>query len=80
MTITAPPPAGSHHRQHHGVAGFVGGLAAGWRALRVVVAALLTLAGAALPFAIPLALVALVAIAARRWLGRRRAAGARPAE
>jgi hypothetical protein len=62
------------------VAGFLGGLAAGWRALRVVVAALLTVAGAVLPFAIPLALAALAAVATRRWLGRRRSASARPAD
>jgi hypothetical protein len=80
MTITGPPPA--HHRRHahKAAAGFLSGLTAGWRALRAVVAALLTVAGAVLPFAIPLALVALATIAARRWLGRRRAAGARPAD
>ena len=62
------------------MAGFFGGLAAGWRALRVTVAALLTLAGAVLPFAIPLGLAAWAAVAARRWLGRRRSASARPAD
>jgi hypothetical protein len=79
MTVTGPPAPRTHHQQHKGVAGFVGGLAAGWRALRVVVAALLTLAGAVLPFAIPLGLAALAAIATRRWLGRRRSTSARPA-
>ena len=80
MTITGPPPPRVHH--HHpraGASGFLGGLAAGWRALRVVVAGLLTLAGAVLPFAIPLALVALAAVGTRRWLERRRSARARPA-
>jgi hypothetical protein len=80
MTVTGPPPPRAHTQQHQGVAGFLGGLAAGWRALRVVVAALLTLAGAVLPFAIPLGLAALAVIAARRWLGRRRSASARPAD
>lgn len=80
MTVTGPPPPPSHHKTHPGVAGFLGGLAAGWRALRVVVAALLTLAGAVLPFAIPLGLAALAAVATRRWLGRRRSASASPAD
>ena len=80
MTVTGPPPAGSHRQAHQGVAGFFGGLAAGWRALRVTVAALLTLAGAVLPFAIPLGLAAWAAVAAHRWLGRRRSASARPAD
>lgn len=78
--IGPPPPAGSRTHPHQGAAGFLGGLAAGWRALRVVVAALLTLAGAVLPFAIPLGLAAWAAAAARRWLGRRRSASARPAD
>jgi len=80
MTVTGPPPPRAHHQQHKGVAGFLGGLAAGWRALRAVVAALLTLAGAVLPFAIPLGLAALAAIATRRWLSRRRSTSARPAD
>ena len=80
MTITGPPPpVHHHHHAHKAAAGFLGGLTAGWRALRVVVAGLLTVAGAVLPFAIPLGLAALAAVAGRRWLGRRRAAGARPA-
>ena len=80
MTVTGPPPPRTHHHRHQAVAGFLGGLAAGWRALRVVVAGLLTVAGAALPFAIPLGLAALAAFGARRWLGRRRSASARPAD
>jgi uncharacterized protein DUF4349 len=80
MTVTGPPPPHPHHQPHQGVAGFLGGLAAGWRALRVVVAALLTLAGAVLPFAIPLGLAAWAAVAMRHWLGRRRSAGTRPAD
>ena len=80
MTVTGPPPPRVLHHQHPGVAGFLGGLAAGLRALGVVVAVLLTLAGAVLPFAIPIGLVALAAVATRRWLGRRRSASARPAD
>jgi hypothetical protein len=73
---TAPPPA-SHYRHHR--AGFLRGLTAGWHALRTAVTWLLTVAGAALPFLIPAGLVALAAIAGRRWwLGRRRA-GTSPA-
>jgi hypothetical protein len=79
MTVTGPPPPRGHGGRHVGPAGFLGGLAAGWRALRVVATGLLTLAGAMLPFAIPLALVALAAVGTRRWLGRRRSARARPA-
>ena len=80
MTVTGPPPPRAHHHPHQAVAGFLGGLAAGWRALRVVVAGLLTAAGAVLPFAIPLGLAALAAVATRRWLARRRSASARPAD
>jgi Domain of unknown function (DUF4349) len=80
MTVVGPPPAHAHKPPHHAVAGFLGGLTAGWRALRVVVAALLTLAGAVLPFAIPLGLAAVAIVATRRWLGRRRSASARPAD
>ena len=80
MTVIGPPPPARRHHPHPAVAGFLGGLVAGWRALRVVVAVLLTAAGAVLPFAIPLALLALAALAARRWLGRRRSASARPAD
>jgi hypothetical protein len=80
MTVTGPPPPRTHHQRHQGVAGFLGGLTAGWRALRVVVAALLTLAGAVLPFAIPLGLAAVAVVATRRWLGRRRSTSTRPAD
>jgi hypothetical protein len=76
VTRAAAPPA-SH--RHQAAAGFLRGLTAGWHALRTAVTWLLTVAGAALPFLIPAGLVALAAIAGRRWwLGRRRA-GASPA-
>jgi hypothetical protein len=77
VTRTAPPPA--RNRRHQAAAGFLRGLTAGWHALRTAVTWLLTVAGALLPFLIPAGLVALAAIAGRRWwLGRRRA-GASPA-
>jgi hypothetical protein len=81
MTVIGPPPPPAHqHHPHLAAAGFLGGLVAGWRALRAVVAVLLTLAGALLPFVIPLGLIALAATAGRRWLSRRRSASARPAD
>ena len=74
---TAPPPA--RHRHHQAAAGFLHGLTAGWHALRTAVTWLLTVAGAVLPFLVPVGLAALGVIAGRRWwLGRRRA-GASPA-
>ena len=79
VTRTAPPPARRHH--HQAAAGFLRGLTAGWHALRTAVIWLLTLAGAMLPFLIPAGLVALAAIAGRRWwLGRRRAGGSPAAD
>jgi hypothetical protein len=81
MIIEGPVPP--HHRHHHArktAAGFLGGLTAGWHALRRVVGVLLTIAGAVLPFAIILALLALAAYVARRRLAARRKTGASPAQ
>jgi hypothetical protein len=78
MVVQGPAPVHHHHRAKP-VAGFLGGLAAGWHALRRAVAALLTVAGAVLPFAVVLALLAAAVYAARRRLARRRA-GASPAQ
>jgi hypothetical protein len=79
MVIEGKAPATRHHRHHKPAAGgFVGGLKAGWHALRVMVAGLLTFAGAVLPFAVIAALLALAGYAARRRITRRRA-GASPA-
>ena len=70
VTRTAPPARSRHHQAG---AGFLRGLDAGWHALRTAVTWLLTLAGAMLPFLVPAGLVAVAAIAGRRWwLGRRR--------
>jgi hypothetical protein len=52
--------------------GFGSGLRAGWHALVVMVRWLLTALGAALPFAIPLGLLAVIAFQGRRRLARRR--------
>jgi hypothetical protein len=72
MVILGPPPAHHHHHHHHKAAGgFLRGLAAGWHALRTVAGAVLTVTGAALPFAVILALVLAAAYAARRRLARR---------
>jgi Domain of unknown function (DUF4349) len=52
--------------------GFLAGLKGGWHALGVVVGWLLTALGSALPFLIPLALIAAIAIEGRRRLARRK--------
>jgi uncharacterized protein DUF4349 len=81
LTVTRTAPLPASHRHHQAAAGFLRGLTAGWHALRTAVTWLLTVAGAALPFLIPAGLVALAAIAGRRWwLGRRRAGGSPAAE
>ena len=80
LTVVGHVTGAATHHPRKAAAGFLGGLAAGWRALRVVVSGLLTAAGAVLPFVIPLGLVALAGLAARRWLSRRRSATARPAD
>ena len=52
--------------------GFGTGLTAGWNALVLVVRWLLTALGAVLPFAIPVAVLALIGLEGRRRLSRRR--------
>jgi hypothetical protein len=79
MVVQGPAPVHHHHHRAKPVAGFLGGLTAGWHALRRAVAALLTVAGAVLPFAVVLALLAAAGYAARRRLTRRKA-GASPAQ
>jgi hypothetical protein len=73
MLLVAYPHAG-HQARHHHAGGFVGGLKAGWHGLVRVVSLVLTAAGAALPFAVILAVLAYAAYRARRWYLRRRAA------
>jgi hypothetical protein len=60
------------HKKHHPAAGFLGGLKAGWHGLVRVVTVLLTAAGAALPFAIILAVIGYAVYRSRHWLSRRR--------
>jgi hypothetical protein len=71
--LLVAPSATAQQKKHHAAAGFVGGLKAGWHGLVRVVTALLTAAGAALPFAVILAVIAVIAYRARHWLLRRRA-------
>jgi uncharacterized protein DUF4349 len=77
LDLLSPPAAVVRHHPH--TAGFTGGLAAGWRSLRTVVAALLTAAGAVLPFLIPAALLVVAGYGARRWHLKRHA-GTSPAK
>jgi hypothetical protein len=52
--------------------GFAAGLGAGWRGLKLVITGLLTALGAALPFALPVALLTGIGYGGRRRLTRRR--------
>ncbi|MGE5290522.1 MAG: DUF4349 domain-containing protein [Micromonosporaceae bacterium] len=67
---TLPPPVKQKPRRH--LAGFVRGLSAGWRALRVFGSGLLAVVGALIPFAVFIAAGAYLAYRGRRWLARRR--------
>jgi hypothetical protein len=70
VTLVGPPPPRRHvpvKKQRHG---FTAGLASGWRGLRLVVSAILTAAGAVLPFAVVALLLAGVGYAGRRRLRR----------
>ncbi|HEY5352246.1 MAG TPA: DUF4349 domain-containing protein [Streptosporangiaceae bacterium] len=71
VLLVAPSAHARHHARHHS-AGFVGGLTAGWHGLVRVVSLVLTGAGAALPFAVILAVLGYLAYCTRRWFGRRR--------
>jgi hypothetical protein len=71
--LLVAPAAATHHQKHHPVGGFVGGLKAGWHGLVRSVDVVLTGAGAALPFAVILALLGFLAYRSRHWLLRRRA-------
>jgi hypothetical protein len=72
-----PPPAG-HPVKITG--GFTGGLAAGWRALRQLASWLLTGIGAVLPFTVFVIGAVYLGVRGRRWLARRRAGPAQPAD
>ncbi len=79
VTLVGPHPkavrARKKQQQQHG---FVAGLAAGWRGLRNVVSAVLTAAGAVLPFAAVAAVLGLAGYAGRRRLLRLLRRGSRP--
>jgi hypothetical protein len=70
--LLVAPSATTQHKKHPAAGGFIGGLKAGWHGLVRVVTALLTAAGAALPFAVILALLGFLAYRSRHWLLRRR--------
>jgi hypothetical protein len=66
--------AGKQKQQH----GFVAGLTAGWRGLRIVVSAILTALGAVLPFVVLAAVLAGAGYTGRRRLRRMLRRGSRP--
>jgi Domain of unknown function (DUF4349) len=72
LLLVTKPVAGV--KKHGQSGGFLRGLAAGWHGLTRVVAALLTAAGAALPFAVILAAAGYLGWRGRRWLLRHRSA------
>jgi Domain of unknown function (DUF4349) len=78
VTLVGPPhhrgAAAARNRRH----GFLAGLAAGWRGLRIAGSAVLTALGAVLPFAVVAAALAGAAYAGRRWLRRLLRRGSRP--
>jgi hypothetical protein len=67
MTLLSPRRAAVHRKRPAARHGFIGGLAAGWRALRHATAWVLTAFGAALPF-----LIVVAALAGIGYWGRRR--------
>lgn len=79
LQITAHPAQSAKPKRHSHHAGFIGGLKTGWRALREFGNGLLTVLGAAIPFAALIAVAAYLAYRYRRWLFRRRTPAA-PAE
>ena len=78
MLLVAPSARAGHHGRHKAAGGFVAGLRAGWHGLVRVVSLVLTGAGAALPFAVILAVLGYAGYRARRWWLGRRAAPAAP--
>ncbi len=77
--LLVAPAAHAGHKRHHAAGGFVAGLRAGWHGLVRVVSVLLTGAGAALPFAVILAVLGYAGYRTRRWwLPRHRGAPTSP--
>ena len=72
ITLLLVAPAATQHRKHPAAGGFIGGLKAGWHGLVRSVDVVLTGAGAALPFAVILAVIGYAVYRSRRWLFRRR--------
>ena len=70
--LLVAPAATTQHRKHPAAGGFIGGLKAGWHGLVRSVHVVLTGAGAALPFAVILAVIGVIAYRSRHWLLRRR--------
>jgi Domain of unknown function (DUF4349) len=73
VTLLLVTPAATQHKRHPAAAGFIGGLRAGWHGLLRSADVVLTGAGAALPFAVILAVLGFLAYRSRHWLLRRRA-------
>ena len=79
MLLLAPSAHARQHGRRQAAGGFVAGLRAGWHGLVRVVSVLLTGAGAALPFALILAVLGFAGYRTRRWwLPRRHDAPAGP--
>ena len=68
--LLVAPSATTLHNRHHPAGGFIGGLTAGWHGLVRSADVLLTAAGAALPFAVILAIIGFLAYRSRHWLRR----------
>ena len=76
--LLVAPSAQAQHKAAHKTGGFVAGLKAGWHGLVRVVSLVLTGAGAALPFAVILAVLGYLAYRSRRWFLHHRATPAGP--
>jgi hypothetical protein len=70
LLLSAKPPPAVKPPHHPG--GFIGGLKAGWHGFGQFVSAVLTAAGAVLPFAVLAALAGYGAYRGRRWLLRQK--------
>jgi hypothetical protein len=78
VTLVAPQLTRRHTEKKQQQHGFIAGLAAGWRGLRLAVSAILTAVGAVLPFALVAAVLAGAGYAGRRRLMRLLRRGSRP--
>ena len=78
MTLTGPYPRAARAPRKQQQHGFVAGLGAGWRGLRLVVSGILTALGAMLPFAVLAAVLGGAGYAGRRRLRRVLRRGSRP--